>query len=202
MRRRESRSRICRISTFVVARCLAWPQRCRLGSRQSRCSQAWVALGSTYTPCGPSPTTCLPSLHRSQFDLCRTPRQLPRTTLHGVHVRLRSVQVIYRHGARTPLHVFPGDHDAGDWATSISVLPGNTVPLAITHMDGSGRPHSAADLIQQSTKLPGGSGIGLMMSPCRRCFFSDYVTSNNRPADGKGVSRVSGAWQDAEEEVH
>ena len=88
-------------------------------------------------------------------------RQLPRTTMHGVHVRLRSVQVIYRHGARTPLHVFPGEHDAGDWAASISVLPGNTVPLAITHVDGSDRPHSAADLIQKSTKLPGGSGIGL-----------------------------------------
>lgn len=79
-----------------------------------------------------------------------TPHAVPKGA------KLMLVQVIFRHGARTPLT--PNFWQGVEWDCCGN--PFKPAPVEIKHRSGGERPHSASDARQMGTALPGGCHKG------------------------------------------
>eukprot|EP00730_Choanoeca_flexa_P012815 TRINITY_DN4646_c0_g1_i1.p1 TRINITY_DN4646_c0_g1~~TRINITY_DN4646_c0_g1_i1.p1 ORF type:complete len:430 (+),score=80.09 TRINITY_DN4646_c0_g1_i1:16-1305(+) len=87
----------------------------------------------------------------------------------GRYLRLKQVQVFFRHGARTPIHHIPGEHNKeASWNISMcQELKDEERALRITNTEGGPRPISMLNEKQKLRLLPGGCHIGCLTTQGR-----------------------------------
>ncbi|XP_074044716.1 lysophosphatidic acid phosphatase type 6 [Macrotis lagotis] len=99
-------------------------------------------------------------LHRRRAALAE-PRAAPRPPAPDpARLRLRLVQVVFRHGARTPLKQLPQAQQV-EWNPTLLEIPTQTqFDYLVTDLDGGPRPPSPYDSQYEQTKLKGGVFAG------------------------------------------
>ncbi|EDQ92412.1 uncharacterized protein MONBRDRAFT_30813 [Monosiga brevicollis MX1] len=91
----------------------------------------------------------------------------------GRTLRLRQLQVFFRHGARTPIHSVPGNQNpSASWdADMCQSLPDLERTLRITDANGAPRPTNLANEKQKLSMLPGGCHLGCLTKTGRQDVF-------------------------------
>lgn len=109
--------------------------------------------------------------------------------LSKIELNLVQVQVFFRHGARTPLHLVKSSLAHAEWTPDTTKdIPEVAIPMQ--HVDIYNRTpvdEASVDLIYKPIKLPGGESIGMLTSVGQKDLFSLGVELRKRYSGEGGI---------------
>ncbi|XP_021543769.1 lysophosphatidic acid phosphatase type 6 isoform X4 [Neomonachus schauinslandi] len=88
-------------------------------------------------------------------------------------LELKMVQVVFRHGARSPLKPLPQEEQQAEWNLQLLEVPPQTqFDYTITNLAGGPKPHSPFDSQYHETKLKGGMFAGQLTNVGMQQMFA------------------------------
>lgn len=111
-------------------------------------------------------------MHKKRLALAEMKREIGQQDTEGQDYELKLVQVIFRHGARTPLKPIPHNEQV-EWSPTLLEAPEHTqFNYRVTDLVGGPKPHSPFEERYRSHKLKGGTFPGQLTTIGMQQMFS------------------------------
>ncbi|XP_075053403.1 lysophosphatidic acid phosphatase type 6 isoform X2 [Mixophyes fleayi] len=116
--------------------------------------------------------TILYCMHRKRRAFAEVKMDIAQLCTEGREYELKLVQVVFRHGARTPLKPIPHNEQV-EWAPTLLEAPEHTqFNYTVTNLAGGPKPHSPFEERYRSHKLKGGTFPGQLTTVGMQQMFN------------------------------